>query len=123
MQRRWESIFANTDDKIEHAATSASQQPLQGLYMYGGVGVGKTMLMDLLVESSPREFKLTRIHFHDFMLDVHSQLAKQKHQSVRCPLLCSAAQIPIFFVRLLFSFCLSGHSFKWSLSTMFSVTV
>ena len=30
----------------------------QGLYMYGGVGVGKTMLMDLLVTAAPPEFKV-----------------------------------------------------------------
>lgn len=38
---------------------AASQPPLPlGLYMHGGVGTGKTMLMDLLVGSAPPEFKV-----------------------------------------------------------------
>lgn len=47
---------------------------LQGIYMWGGVGVGKTMLMDVFVESAPRHFRMHRIHFHDFMLEVHMLL-------------------------------------------------
>jgi predicted ATPase len=37
---------------------SANPQAVRGLYMYGGVGCGKTMLMDLLVASAPREFQV-----------------------------------------------------------------
>ena len=106
----------------DEAAPSAQRVP--GLYMYGGVGVGKTMLMDLLVKAAPPQFKvgaragvgergaggwegavamsapgqqpserpqasprklptpclthplcalqLQRLHFHDFMLEVHT---------------------------------------------------
>jgi predicted ATPase len=42
--------------------------------MFGGVGCGKTMLMDAFAESCPREFAVRRAHYHDFMLDVHSRL-------------------------------------------------
>lgn len=43
-----------------HGAALSSGHPkaIQGLYMYGGVGCGKTMLMDLLVASAPREFQV-----------------------------------------------------------------
>ncbi|GFH09302.1 uncharacterized protein HaLaN_04412, partial [Haematococcus lacustris] len=51
---------------------------VKGLYMYGGVGVGKTMLMDVFVASSPPDYKVLRTHFHDFMLDVHMKLRKYK---------------------------------------------
>jgi predicted ATPase len=45
-------------------AKPASQRKApQGLYMYGGVGVGKTMLMDLLVTAAPPEFKVPE-HLH-----------------------------------------------------------
>src|ERR1700730_7081180 len=47
--------------------------PLKGLYIYGDVGRGKTMLMDLFFEASPVARK-RRAHFHEFMLDVHDRI-------------------------------------------------
>jgi len=47
--------------------------PVQGLYMWGGVGRGKTYLMDLFFDSLPFRRKL-RIHFHRFMQRVHREL-------------------------------------------------
>eukprot|EP00878_Enallax_costatus_P014061 GHUV01014705.1.p1 GENE.GHUV01014705.1~~GHUV01014705.1.p1 ORF type:complete len:299 (+),score=52.41 GHUV01014705.1:2088-2984(+) len=54
---------------------------VKGLYMFGGVGCGKTMLMDLLVASAPKEFQVERTHFHDFMLDIHGRLRHTKGES------------------------------------------
>ncbi len=51
----------------------------QGLYLWGGVGRGKTWLMNLFYESLPFEDK-QRLHFHHFMLDVHQRLAELKNQ-------------------------------------------
>lgn len=47
--------------------------PVQGLYFWGGVGRGKTYLMDNFFESLPFEQKM-RVHFHRFMRRVHSEL-------------------------------------------------
>jgi cell division protein ZapE len=47
--------------------------PIKGLYIYGKVGRGKTMLMDLFYEASPVVRK-RRAHFHEFMLDVHERV-------------------------------------------------
>ncbi|CAI0702703.1 AFG1-like ATPase [Serratia entomophila] len=55
------------------------QRPVQGLYMWGGVGRGKTWLMDLFVHSLPGERKL-RLHFHRFMLRVHEELTELQGQ-------------------------------------------
>ncbi|MBD1226801.1 cell division protein ZapE [Xenorhabdus griffiniae] len=52
---------------------SAQFRPVQGLYMWGGVGRGKTWLMDMFYQSLPTERKL-RLHFHRFMLRVHEEL-------------------------------------------------
>jgi protein AFG1 len=51
----------------------------KGLYLYGDVGSGKTMLMDLFYETLPSSVaSKTRIHFHNFMQDVHTRLHKLK---------------------------------------------
>ncbi|MEY0765024.1 MULTISPECIES: cell division protein ZapE [Providencia] len=47
--------------------------PVQGLYMWGGVGRGKTWLMDMFYESLPGTRKL-RLHFHRFMKKVQEDL-------------------------------------------------
>jgi cell division protein ZapE len=47
--------------------------PLKGLYVYGEVGRGKTMLMDLFFAASPVVRK-RRVHFHEFMVDVHERI-------------------------------------------------
>lgn len=49
------------------------QSPAKGVYLWGGVGRGKTFLMDLFVESLPKGLA-KRLHFHRFMNEVHTQL-------------------------------------------------
>lgn len=59
---------------------NAAPQPVRGLYMWGGVGRGKTWVMDLFFQSIPGERKL-RLHFHRFMLRVHEELTQLQGQS------------------------------------------
>lgn len=59
------------------AATIIPGNLPKGLYMYGDVGSGKTMLMDLFYDTLPPNITAkTRIHFHNFMQDVHKRLHK-----------------------------------------------
>ncbi|KAK1268381.1 hypothetical protein QJS04_geneDACA022861 [Acorus gramineus] len=71
--------------------TWSSVSPIKGLYLYGGVGTGKTMLMDLFYDQLPSNWRKKRIHFHDFMLNVHSRL--QKHKGLADPLDVVAGEI------------------------------
>lgn len=50
-----------------------SLEPEQGLYLWGGVGRGKTYLVDTFFECLPIDAKL-RVHFHRFMQRVHAEL-------------------------------------------------
>lgn len=52
---------------------SAEDKPLTGLYFWGGVGRGKTYLVDTFYECLPTQRKM-RIHFHRFMHRVHEEL-------------------------------------------------
>lgn len=66
--------------KLMGKAPSHQQAPVRGLYMWGGVGRGKTWVMDLFFQSIPGERKL-RLHFHRFMLRVHEELTALQGQS------------------------------------------
>ena len=64
--------------------------PIKGLYLWGGVGSGKTMLMDLFYRSLPAQSSL-RLHFHHFMQKIHQRMATLKEQ--RNPLERVAAEL------------------------------
>jgi cell division protein ZapE len=51
----------------------------KGLYVFGDVGRGKTMLMDLFFEASPVVRK-RRVHFHEFMADVHERVREFRQE-------------------------------------------
>ncbi|RWA60456.1 cell division protein ZapE [Mesorhizobium sp.] len=56
------------------------REAVRGLYIHGGVGRGKTMLMDMFFELLPVRRK-RRAHFNDFMADVQDRI--QKHRAAR----------------------------------------
>ena len=55
---------------------------LKGLYIHGSVGRGKTMLMDLFYQSLPNKSK-KRVHFHEFMIDIHDRIYAWRQKSKR----------------------------------------
>ena len=55
------------------------QSAPRGLYIFGAVGRGKTMLADLFFELAPFAPKLRR-HFHEFMADVHERIGTARHK-------------------------------------------
>ncbi|WWC90416.1 uncharacterized protein L201_005351 [Kwoniella dendrophila CBS 6074] len=68
-------LFGSSSSSSTPGSSSISiDQVPKGLYLYGSVGTGKTMLMDLFHSTLPKaliqKYGSTRIHFHSFMLDV-----------------------------------------------------
>ncbi|AZO72743.1 MAG: cell division protein ZapE [Mesorhizobium sp.] len=62
------------------ARSKKPHEAVKGLYIHGGVGRGKTMLMDVFFELLPVRRK-RRVHFNDFMADVQDRI--QKHRAAR----------------------------------------
>jgi cell division protein ZapE len=65
---------------------------LRGVYMWGGVGRGKSMLMDLFHQTLAIPEK-RRVHFHAFMLEVHALLREERKKEAGDPILPVAATI------------------------------
>jgi cell division protein ZapE len=64
----------------------------RGLYIHGGVGRGKTMLMDLFFETATFTPK-RRLHFHEFMAETHDLINESRHSVEGDPIPYVAASI------------------------------
>ena len=64
----------------------------RGVYLYGPVGRGKSMLMDLFFAAAPVAAK-RRVHFHAFMLDVHNRIERERRARSEEPVAKVAADL------------------------------
>ena len=69
--------FDNRPGGLLKRLMSRGKVPPRGVWMYGGVGRGKSFLMDCFFEALPTPRK-TRLHFHEFMRAVHQELRTLK---------------------------------------------
>lgn len=76
----YQNIVKNRESKKSFFSFFKSHEMPKGLYMWGGVGRGKTWMMDMFFDSLPKERKM-RLHFHHFMKRVHHELNQLKGQS------------------------------------------
>lgn len=72
--------------------TGRKPEPARGIYLWGGVGRGKSMLMDLFYECLTINHK-RRVHFHEFMLEVHDRLRVERAKELGDPILPVAAAL------------------------------
>ena len=73
------------------AENGGSDAPM-GLYLWGPVGRGKSMLMDLFFAAAP-DMRKQRVHFHAFMLEVHVRIEYKRRAKAEAPILEVAAYL------------------------------
>ena len=66
-----------TENFISKIFTKNNIKEIKGLYLYGGVGRGKSMMMDLFFHQVQIKEK-RRLHFHDFMKEVHQRILEKR---------------------------------------------
>lgn len=84
LQRLYEEIMEarnaprkNFFQRMTGLGATKDDAPL-GIYMHGGVGRGKSMLMDLFYSCLPDDMRKSRVHFHKFMIDVHDYINSRR---------------------------------------------
>lgn len=68
-------------DRLAQLQTTLQQHKshaVPGLYIYGSVGTGKSRIADLFAATLPSGISKRRIHFHEFMMDMHSRLHRAR---------------------------------------------
>ena len=59
----WRTMFQSQDDAGGKSSLTSATPVVKGLYLYGGVGCGKTMLMDMFASSVPRDMKVCVVFY------------------------------------------------------------
>ena len=85
LQRLYDDLVADDRSKERPARQAVRQEAAgsdQGIYFWGGVGRGKTYLVDTFFDALPFEQKM-RTHFHRFMKRVHEEMKPSRARRTR----------------------------------------
>ena len=88
----FERIRAALAQPVKRGLFRRAPEPPKGLYLWGGVGRGKSMLMDLFV-ASLHGIPVRRVHFHAFMQEIHAGLHKARQANIEDALAPVAAEV------------------------------
>ena len=80
----FERIRAALAQPVKKGLFRKAPEPPKGLYLWGGVGRGKSMLMDLFVDSLDAPAR--RVHFHAFMQEIHAAIHAARKRGVEDPI-------------------------------------
>jgi len=94
LQHLLDNISTQTEQRkqIVFNPLVSSAEATKSLYIFGDVGRGKTMLMDVFYDACPIELK-RRVHFHAFMQEVHDYMHQWRKQNEGDPLTSLAKKI------------------------------
>ncbi|MDA7423582.1 cell division protein ZapE [Thalassococcus lentus] len=79
-----ERIRAAVAEPAKRGFFRKAPEPPKGLYLWGGVGRGKSMLMDLFVDTL--NVPARRVHFHAFMQEIHAEMHRLRSDGVEDPI-------------------------------------
>ncbi len=96
---RFDRIRAALAEPNKRRLFRKAPPPPKGLYLWGGVGRGKSMLMDMFVETLG-DIPARRVHFHAFMQEIHAGLHKAREDGVE-DALAPVAEAVVKSVRVL----------------------
>ena len=86
-----ERIRAELAKPVKRGLFRRAPEPPKGLYLWGGVGRGKSMLMDLFVDSL--SVPVRRVHFHAFMQEMQADLHRLRGEGVEDPVIPMARRV------------------------------
>lgn len=76
-----QAALVNRLAKLQDNLVEFPDEPQNGVYIYGSVGTGKSRIADLFAHTMPSGISKRRIHFYEFMMDIHSRLHVARSQS------------------------------------------